>query len=213
MSPTREKAALAFVALLMAGLAVAGCGNSSASPTAQPTAQPTAAATVNAVVTAEATPTDAPTEAPTETPTSIVTAAPTRTKDGGSGATPAPPPLPNLMGLVPELKPITPTCNVNFVIDFQVGNKGLGDATSATTVRIVDQPAAGGVQHVLGTMNIPALPHSSGGHYFATVKVQSYGNRMLILTIDPTNLVPESNEGDNVVTKAYFVSIGSCPKL
>jgi hypothetical protein len=211
MSSTREKAVLAVVALLMAGLAVAGCGTSSASPTAQPTA------TVTAVVTAEATPTEAPTEAATEaateTPTSTVTAEPTRTKSGGSGATAAPPPLPNLMGLVPELKPITPTCNVNFVIDFQVGNKGLGDATRATTVRIVDQPAAGGVQHVLGTMNIPALPASTGGHYFATVKVPSYGNRMLILTIDPDNLVPESNEADNVVTKAYFVNIGYCPKL
>ena len=49
--------------MLIAGLAVAGCGNSSASPTAQ------AAAIFNAVVTAEATPTEAPTEAPAETPT------------------------------------------------------------------------------------------------------------------------------------------------
>lgn len=62
-------------------------------------------------------------------------------------------------------------------------------------------------------MNIPALPHSAGCHHFATVKVPSYGSRMLILTIDPDNLVPESIEGDNVVTKAYSVNIGSCPKL
>jgi hypothetical protein len=205
MTTRRETAALAAVWLLMAGLAVAACGSSVAGP-----AQPTA--TVNALVSTDATATA--TVAPTETATATVTptAEPTKTKSGGSGATAGPAPKPNLMGLVPELSPAVPTCNVNFKIDFQVGNKGLGDATRATTVRIRDRAAAGGAEHDLGTMNIPALPRGTGGHYYATVTVPSYGSRLLILSIDPSNVVSESNEADNVVTKAYTVLMGYCPK-
>jgi hypothetical protein len=188
---------LAIVLLTVAGL-VGACGSSAATPTA--TAE--TSATASSVITVFVTP----------TPTATVTPSPTKTKSGGSGGTPEPAPKPNLMGLVPVLSPTNPVCDVNFKIDFQVGNKGLGDATRATTVRVVDRTATGGADLYRGIMNIPALPASTGGHYYLTVRVPSYGDHVLTLTIDPDHLVAESNEADNVVTKSYSLLRGDCKK-
>ena len=205
----RGGAVLLATALIVAAMGAGACGSASATPMVLTTPTPAAESSATAEATespaATATETPSPSTGPAETPS------PARTKSGG-GVTAGPPPKPNLMGLVPDLSPSDPTCNVDFKIDFQVGNKGLGDATIGTTVQVVDTRAADGVEFLRTTMNVPALAHSSGLHLYKTVKILSPGNHILTLTIDPGHLVDESNEGDNVIIKTYFLKIGGCPK-
>jgi hypothetical protein len=213
---TGSRAALLAAALILAVAGAGGCGSGSA------TAGSAGAATERATETAAGIPADSGATASPAPPTAtlagtfavtpVETAAPTRTKTGGSG-TGEPPPKPNLMGLAPDLSPSPFTCNVDFKIDFQVGNKGLGDATLPTTVLLIDTRASDGMEFLRTTLNVPALPRSSGVRLFKTVRIQSAGNHVLTLTIDPTNVVAESNEGDNIVVKTYYLALGSCPKV
>jgi subtilase family serine protease len=131
-------------------------------------------------------------------------------------ATPAPTATPmsqaNLVAGIVVLDPASPTCAQTFNVGFDVANLGSEATAFSGTVSLVDSRAADG--SIQGT-TIGGFPVLLPGQTFRVnmpLTISTWYNEVhrIVLTIDPSNQIPESNESDNVRTIEYTLAQGAC---
>jgi hypothetical protein len=109
--------------------------------------------------------------------------------------------------------PPSPNCKQTFNIYIDVANFGTSPSPSGF-IGIQDLRAADGTSqgNTIGsfpviqpgqTVNVGPIPLTINTYYNET--------HNLIMTIDPSNQIPETNEGDNTKTAAYTLNKASCP--
>jgi hypothetical protein len=215
--------------LVAAAVLVAGCSGSVASATAAPDpletaatapATPTATPTATAALTASASVVVDSTASPPESPaaTASATVAPTKATAPPATAriTTAPtatPGLPNITGGMPALTPATPTCKVNFVIDVEVTNEGLGPMPGEALMAVGATRTTDSWIGLKYVSTIPTLAAGASVHLRKTVQIARAGSFDLMAYVDSSLWFAESREDDNEVHEKIGVSMGTCPKL
>lgn len=131
--------------------------------------------------------------------------------------TPAPTATPmsqaNLVAGIVVLDPASPSCAQTFNVGFDVANLGSEATAFSGTVSLVDSRAADG--SIQGT-TIGGFPVLLPGQTFRVnmpLTISTWYNEVhrIVLTIDPSNQIPETNESDNVRTIEYTLAQGACP--
>jgi uncharacterized protein YgiM (DUF1202 family) len=139
----------------------------------------------------------------------------------------APPPLPVTPTLPPTFTPAsavnlvagivvfdttTPTCATTFTVGFDVANQGVVPSPSGT-VSLVDTRAVDGSVQGTATGAFPVINPGTTFRVNIPLTISTWYNEthIISLTIDPGNLIVETNEGDNRQTVSYVLVRGTCP--
>jgi hypothetical protein len=138
--------------------------------------------------------------------------------------TTAPPTLPPLATNTPQttanlvaglvaLNPAQPECAQTFVVGLDVANLGTVPAAASGTVTLTDVRASDGSVQQQTTGGFPALQPGQTFRVEMPLTVSTFYNEThrITLTIDPDNLVPEAQDGDNTQTLEYVLQKGACP--
>jgi hypothetical protein len=119
----------------------------------------------------------------------------------------------NLVAGTITLLPSAPVCNQTFIVAVDVANLGAQASTQATTVRVSDARASDGtpVQTVSG--DVPALDINQQVRVEVPITVNAFTgeDHILTITLDPDNLVPETQDTDNERVVTYTLARGTCP--
>ncbi|MBL8134283.1 MAG: hypothetical protein JNL42_20645 [Anaerolineae bacterium] len=143
-----------------------------------------------------------PPPAPTAAP--LPTAAP---------VTAAPASNANLVAGIVVLDPGSPSCAQTFTVGFDVANLGSENTIASGTISLVDVRAADGSVQGTTTGGFPVLTPGQTFRVNMPLTISTWYNEThrITLTIDPSNGIPENNEGDNARTHEYTLQKGSCP--
>lgn len=131
-------------------------------------------------------------------------------------ATPTPTntPLPsgNLAASPPSLNPGQPTCGQQFEVRVNVTNIGTANTGDVVTVLVQDIHVASGTVQTSFATTVPALEPGTNFVVVGNLTVSTFFNEehRIVVTLDTTNAVTETNEADNVVTSTYTLAQGSC---
>lgn len=131
--------------------------------------------------------------------------------------TPTPTPTPatfgNLTGTAPSLNPATPTCNVSFQVLANITNTGSQRTSAPVTVVIQDIHTASGTVNASASVNVPQLDPGQNFVVSANFTVTAFYNEehRVVVNIDTTDAVAESNETDNTLVSTYTLQKGACP--
>lgn len=141
---------------------------------------------------------------PPPPPTPIATATPLATATPVTNA--------NLLITGQRLDPVQPVCNEAFAIYINVTNNGTTATSAGADVNVVSTHVASGT--VTGT-TVGAFPVLQPGENFVvlmylTVSTFFDEEHRLTITVNPDNIVPETNYGDNSVTLTYTLAQGTC---
>lgn len=119
----------------------------------------------------------------------------------------------NLVAGIVELNPGTPSCAQTFTVGFDVANLGSQPTAASGTVSLVDVRAADGSQQGTTVGGFPVLQPGQTFRVNMPLTVSTWYNEThrITLIIDPSNAIPENNEGDNSRTIEYTLQKGSCP--
>jgi uncharacterized protein YgiM (DUF1202 family) len=119
----------------------------------------------------------------------------------------------NLVPGIVVFDPVNPICNQTLTVGLDVANLGTQPTTSSGTVSLVDTRVADTAQQASTTGGFPALLPGQTFRVNMPLTVSTWYNEShrIILTIDPGNLIPENNEGDNNRSVEYVLQKGSCP--
>jgi hypothetical protein len=200
--------ALVFGAAMLSGLRApwdigeAGWPSHSASSATHATLEPMATETPAATATtgASATATASAGASPTVTPTVTPTVATTP----GSAATPAPhvTPAPQLANLeIGGYSNPWLVCGIEFEMQIDVVNRG-GTASRSTSARLVDRFGSTVAAQTVSAVPALAVDAHATIHLPFTVRTGCGVTHTMTITVDPENLVPETNEG-NVLERTH----------
>jgi hypothetical protein len=119
----------------------------------------------------------------------------------------------NLVAGTVVLDPTKPLCSQSFTVGLDVTNTGSKKTPSAGSVSAVDVRSANGHQVATAVGGFPVLQPGQTFRVNMPFTISTFYDEYhkITLTIDPSNLIPESNEGDNVSTIKYILLKGSCP--
>lgn len=132
-------------------------------------------------------------------------------------ATPLPPPTPitaaNLVITGLGLNPNPPVCNQTFTLLVTVTNVGTGPTVSSGLASVQDIAARTGT---VGTTSQGGFPVLNPGQSFTmsiplTVAIYYNEPHQIVIQIDPSNQIPETNKNDNTAPLPYTLQKGSCP--
>lgn len=139
------------------------------------------------------------------TPTPIPTATPI--------FTPVPPNIANLVAGIFVFDPPSPTCAQTFTVGFDVANQGFLQTATSGTVSLVDTRVADGSIQGSTIGGFPILLPGQTFRVNMPITISTWYNEThrITLTIDPGNLILESNEADNVRVVEYTLQRGGCP--
>jgi hypothetical protein len=215
----REAALLPILAAV--ALAAGSCSSSATPEGATPGVSPTPAPTVTVTTTSTPTATADPTMAPaTPTPTLSPSPAATQTPPPKALATPrpvaTPAPLPNITGTAPVVTPAVPTCGVKFLVDVEVGNKGLGPmpGPALAIIGIVRVEAGGDRIMFKDPFTIPALAPGTSTHLKEAKILNTSGHFEVTAFLDSSLWITESRETDNEVSSTFDIHFTSgCSKI
>lgn len=137
-------------------------------------------------------------------------------------ATPTPTPIPatptpvtqaNLVAGIVVLTPSQPVCNETFNVGFDVANLGTEPTISSGIVSLVDTRAADGSVQATTVGGFPVLQPGQTFRVDMPLTVSTWYNEThrITLTIDPQNLIPETQLGDNTRVIEYVLAQGGCP--
>lgn len=137
-------------------------------------------------------------------------------------ATPTPTPIPptptpvtqaNLVAGIVVLTPPQPVCNETFNVGFDVANLGTEPTISSGIVSLVNTRAADGSVQATTVGGFPVLQPGQTFRVDMPLTVSTWYNEThrITLTIDPQNLIPETELGDNVRVIEYVLAQGGCP--
>jgi hypothetical protein len=119
----------------------------------------------------------------------------------------------NLVAGIVVFTPDPPTCSQTFTVGFDVANLGTQPTAASGIVSLVDTRAADGSVQATTIGGFPVLV---AGQTFRvdmplTVSTWHSETHTITLTIDSSNQIPETVEGDNVRTVQYTLAKGTCP--
>ncbi|HYO87781.1 MAG TPA: SH3 domain-containing protein [Candidatus Limnocylindrales bacterium] len=119
----------------------------------------------------------------------------------------------NLVAGLVVLDPSQPQCAQTFNVGLDVANLGSQPTSASGTVRLVNTRAADGSIQEETTGGFPILQPGETFRVNMPLTVSTFYNEThrLTLTIDPTNEVPEAQDGDNTQTLDYVLQKGTCP--
>lgn len=111
------------------------------------------------------------------------------------------------------LDPPQPVCNGTFTIGFDVANLGTAASAASSTVSLTDVRKADGTTQQTTTGGFPILQPGQTFRVNMPLTVSTFvdEDHEIRLVIDPTNLVPETVDGDNSRVVTYRLARGSCP--
>ncbi len=112
-----------------------------------------------------------------------------------------------------SLDPGQPSCAQTFTVHFDVANLGSEATTLSGTVSLVDTRAADGSQQGNTIGGFPVLQPGVTFNVSMPLTISTWYNEQhnITLVIDPSNQIPETNEGDNTRSISYTLQKGSCP--
>jgi len=130
-------------------------------------------------------------------------------------ATATPTPVPaqgDLTANTPAINPIAPICSQAFTVFANVTNAGTAPTTGGTQVTLSDRHVASGTVSNVTTVNIPVLAPGENYVVSATMTVTIFYNEEhdIVVNVDSSNQLIETNEGNNVITKRYTLLQGTC---
>lgn len=145
-------------------------------------------------------------------------------------ATPIPPtPVPVLPSAIPataapqssadlvvgilELIPGQPRCGETFSIGLDVANLGTTPTSASSTVDVIDYRAADNSQQGNTVGGFPVLQPNQTFRVIMQLTISTHyaENHRLVLTVDPQNVVPETDNSNNVRDVTYLLERGNCP--
>jgi len=137
-------------------------------------------------------PTPIPTNTPTSTPTPVTEA--------------------NLVINTVTLDPNPPVCAETYTLFVTVENAGTGATLAGGTIAVSDTRTADGtvVESTVGAFPALGAGETFEGFIPITVSAFTEEDHSLIIRIDSTNVVPETNESDNTLTIVYELDPGDC---
>ncbi len=119
----------------------------------------------------------------------------------------------NLTGSPPGVNPNPPTCGVQFEVLVNITNNGSQPTSGPAIVRFQDIHVASGEVQQSFDRQVPVLQpgenNVQGGPM--TITTFSEEEHEIRVTIDPDNIVPESNTADNTLSVRYTLQRGGCP--
>jgi hypothetical protein len=127
-------------------------------------------------------------------------------------ATPTPEARANLQVTGLRLDPSRPTCNSSFEIFINVQNNGDGPSSSSGTLSVVDRHSRTGSGGGSTTGGFPVIQPGASFVVVAALTVNTYfdEDHDVIVVIDPSNSIPETNDSDNVGSVRYNLRQGNC---
>lgn len=110
------------------------------------------------------------------------------------------------------IEPGTPTCAQTFTVGLDVANVGTQQSASGT-VSLVDSRTADGSVQGSTVGGFPALLPGQTFRVLMPITISTWYNEThrLTMIIDPSNAIPETNEGDNQTAVEYVLQKGACP--
>lgn len=129
--------------------------------------------------------------------------------------TPSPTPYSaaNLVAGIVIFDPPTPTCAETFIVAVDVANLGSEQTFAPGVVTVSDTRAADSTVQQTAIGGFPPLLPGQTTRVNIPLTITTYYNEVhrLIITVDSSNTIPESNEQDNVRVIDYVLQKGSCP--
>lgn len=137
------------------------------------------------------------------TPTPIPTATPT----------PTPFTQANLVAGIVVFDPPTPTCAETFIVGVDVANLGSEQTFAPGIVEVRDTRAADNTVQQTAIGGFPPLLPGQTTRVNIPLTITTWYNEVhrLIITVDASNTIPESNEQDNTRVIDYVLQKGACP--
>lgn len=119
----------------------------------------------------------------------------------------------NLVAGIVVFTPDPPTCSQTFTVGFDVANLGTQPTSVSGIVSLVDTRVADGSVQATTIGGFPVLVAGQTFRVDMPLTVSTWYNEThtITLTIDPSNQIPETVEGDNVRTIQYTLAQGPCP--
>ena len=139
---------------------------------------------------------------PPPTPPATATPLPTATPETSA----------NLHFIDLDLDPAVPVCDETFTIKVTVHNNGTTATNSSGSIAVSDTHVATGqvTENAVGGFPVLQPGESFVGIIPITVSTFFNDNHRITVTLDSRSEIPETNEGDNVVTETYTLAQGSC---
>lgn len=127
--------------------------------------------------------------------------------------TPVPATSANLVAGIVVLDPAQPTCGQTFTVGYDVANLGSQATSVSGTVSLVDQRAADGSSQGNTVGGFPVIQPGQTFRVNMPLTISTWYNEThrITVVIDPSNQIPETNEGDNTRTIEFTLQKGSCP--
>ncbi len=118
----------------------------------------------------------------------------------------------NLVAGNMQVSPFPPVCNQPFTIIFDVANLGTAAPAGSFNVTLEDVRAADGSRQVITSATLGPVQPGQTVNIGFTLTISTWFNEThrLIATIDPENIIPETNEGDNQRVIEYVLQQGGC---
>lgn len=128
-------------------------------------------------------------------------------------ATAVPQTAANLVAGIAVLDPAQPRCGETFVVGFDVANLGTQATSGSGTVSLRDVRAADGSTQGETQGGFPIIEPNQTFRVTMPITISTWhsDDHRIILSIDPSNQIPETNESDNVREITYRLDKGNCP--
>ena len=130
-------------------------------------------------------------------------------------ATPSPTPFSqaNLVAGIVVFDPPTPTCAQTFIVAVDVANLGSEQTFAPGVVTVSDARASDSTVQQTAIGGFPPLLPGQTTRVNIPLTITTYYNEVhrLTITVDSSNVIPESNEQDNVRVIDYVLQKGACP--
>jgi uncharacterized protein YgiM (DUF1202 family) len=119
---------------------------------------------------------------------------------------------PDLLPSGVRLEPLTPQCNQAFNVFINVTNNGATTSNQAVDVQVTNKHTRTG--QIIQTSNGSAPVLAIGQNWVVVVpmNISAYigEEHEIIVTVDPANLIPDTNRGNNSTSIKYTLGAGGC---
>jgi len=118
----------------------------------------------------------------------------------------------NFAASAPSLNPGQPNCGEQFEVLVNITNNGTANTGAVMSVLVQDVHVPSGTVQTSFSATVPDLAPGANFVVGGNLTVNTFFNEehRIVVTLDTTNAVAETNESDNTVTTTYTLAQGSC---